>query len=320
MSRRGALAVAGAALTASWFRLGRRYRRDQAAAWRRLETVDRQTLHLPFGPVEYAVRGGGLPLLVSHGIFHGFDGALLSVRDIVPDRRVIAPSRFGYLGSALPAAATPGDQADVFAALLDHLGVDAAPALGISAGATAALQFALRHPDRVTHLIVLSGNLPGGGTAVAQPRWARALYADAPLWAITTLAPPLMARLAGVPAGLPRSDADDRLLAEMLDSFFPVAPRADGIAFDAFVSNVAVNDCPLERLTVPTLLLHASDDPLASYAAAERAAVRIPGAVLATLPSGGHMGLGQTERISAEIRGFLRTPANVEHRVGDPVR
>ena len=31
------------------------------------------------------------------------------------------PSRFGYLGSDLPAGATPKDQADAFAALLDHL-------------------------------------------------------------------------------------------------------------------------------------------------------------------------------------------------------
>jgi hypothetical protein len=35
---------------------------------------------------------------------------------------VIAPSRFGYLGSALRPSATPADQADAFVALLDQLG------------------------------------------------------------------------------------------------------------------------------------------------------------------------------------------------------
>jgi hypothetical protein len=38
--------------------------------------------------------------------------------------RVIAPSRFGYFGSTLPTDASPADQADAYALLLDHLGVD----------------------------------------------------------------------------------------------------------------------------------------------------------------------------------------------------
>ena len=34
---------------------------------------------------------------------------------------MIAPSQFGYLGSSLPPGATPADQADALAALLDQL-------------------------------------------------------------------------------------------------------------------------------------------------------------------------------------------------------
>jgi 2-hydroxy-6-oxonona-2,4-dienedioate hydrolase len=36
--------------------------------------------------------------------------------------RVIGPSRFGYFGSTLPDRATPADQADAYALLLDHVG------------------------------------------------------------------------------------------------------------------------------------------------------------------------------------------------------
>ncbi len=36
-----------------------------------------------------------------------------------------------------------------------------------------------------------------------------------------------------------------------------------------------MNNYPLEALTVPTLIVHAKDDPLVSYAAAQRAASRI---------------------------------------------
>lgn len=283
----------------------------------RLDAVERRVVVGPSGPIEFADRGAGAPVLVSHGIFHGCDGGLLSVRDLVHDRRVIAPSRLGYLGSALPSDAVVADQADAFAVLLDALDVDRADAIAVSAGATAALRFALHHRRRVRSLVIVSGNLPGGATAVAQPSWVRFLYADGPMWTLRTLAPPVMARLAGVPPGLPRSAEDDAFLDELLDSLFPVGPRADGIAFDAFVGNAEVNDYPLERVQVPTLLIHAQDDPLATYAAARRASERIPGAALCTLESGGHLALGQADRVHAAIDAFHRAvEADVPAAVG----
>ena len=293
------------------WRVRRGVREELAAATTRLASVDRATFDAPFGAIEYAVApGAGTPVLVSHGIFQGCDGALLAVRDILADRQVIAPSRFGYLGSTLPTGASPADQADAFAFLLDRLSIARADVLGISAGATAALAFASRHPQRVRRLIILSGNLPGGTTAVVQPRWAGTLYGDVPMWLLRHATPGLMARLAGVPAGYARTAADDRFLSEFLDSMFPIAARTDGIAFDAFVSNDAVNTVPLEHLAAPTLLIHAADDPLASYDSAQQAATRIPDAELLTLDSGGHLGLGQTDRIRTAIDTFLGPPSD----------
>jgi len=94
-----------------------RYRRALHAAHVRLAQVDRRVISTHWGAVEYAERGFGEPVLVLHGIFQGCDGGLLSVRDLFPDRRVIAPSRFGYLGSSLPPNATPADQADALVAV-----------------------------------------------------------------------------------------------------------------------------------------------------------------------------------------------------------
>ena len=96
-------------------------------------------------------------MLVSHGIFHGCDGGLLAVRDVVEGRRVIVPSRFGYLGSTLPHGASSATQADAFAGLLDHLAIEQVDVVGISAGTGAALQLAMRHPDRIGHLVISSG-------------------------------------------------------------------------------------------------------------------------------------------------------------------
>jgi pimeloyl-ACP methyl ester carboxylesterase len=56
---------------------------------------------------------------------------------------------------------------------------------------------------------------------------------------------------------------------------------------------------------VPTLLVHAQDDPLTSYEAAERAAKRIPGARLVLVPSGGHLLIGQHDVVGPAISAFL---------------
>ena len=117
-----------------------RYRRDMDAARARLAAVDRHVISTPWGAVEYAERGSGAPVLVVHGIFHNCVGGLLSVHDLFLDRRVIAPSRFGYLGSSMPPNATPAAQADAFAALLDALEIGQIDVVGLSAERCSGLQ------------------------------------------------------------------------------------------------------------------------------------------------------------------------------------
>ena len=89
----------------------------------------------------------------------------------------------------------------------------------------------------------------------------------------------------------------------------PAALRRDGAVFDATVGNAWIEDAALEDLAVPTLVIHAQDDPLASYDAARSAADRIPDARLVTLPSGGHLQLGQAATVSAELAAFLAPTA-----------
>ena len=280
-----------------------RYRRDMNAARARLAAVDRHVISTRWGVVEYAERGYGDPVLVVHGIFHNCVGGLLSVRDL-SDRRFIAPSRFGYLGSDMPLDATPARQADALAVLLDVLGIDQIDVIGESAGATSALQLALRHPERVKHLAVLVGNLPGSPTAVVQPSLAKLFNRQLPLWVLRTFAPSMMVRLvAGLPKGFAMSREDARFVTEFIDSLFPVSP--EGVDFDAFVSNADVNDYNLEAINVPTLIIHTKDDQVASHEASKRAAERIPGARFVSLESGGHLMLGQTKRIRDELADFF---------------
>ncbi len=108
------------------------------------------------GPIEYQETGTGAPLPAIHGSGGGHDQGLafagaLARRGI----RVIAMSRFGYLRTPMPADASAAAQADAHVCLLDALGIRRAVVLGGFAGAPSALQMALRHPDRVSALVLL---------------------------------------------------------------------------------------------------------------------------------------------------------------------
>lgn len=114
-----------------------RYHRDLVEAWAHIHAVRSQLLDTPDGRVEYVTSGAGRPLLMSHGILGGHVEGLGMVATYVGQHvHAIAPSRFGYFRSDLPRDATPALQADAYAILLDHLGIDEAVIVGYSAGGT----------------------------------------------------------------------------------------------------------------------------------------------------------------------------------------
>ncbi len=108
------------------------------------------------GPIEYQEAGTGVPLLAVHGSGGGHDQGMAFAGALVEQGvRVIAMSRFGYLRTPMPADASAAAQADAQVCLLDALGIRQAAVMGGSAGAPSALQMAIRHPDRVSALVLL---------------------------------------------------------------------------------------------------------------------------------------------------------------------
>jgi pimeloyl-ACP methyl ester carboxylesterase len=298
----GAATVAVAAIT-------RQFRRDDTAAVARLDAVPRRVIDTGNGKLEYAEVGDGEPVLAIHGIFGGCDAGLLSFDDLVAHRRVIAPSRFGYLGSSMPAGATPAMQADGFADLLDALGIDQADVVAFSAGSTSALQFAMRHPDRIRHLVVMSGDWPGAFSKAPLPVEKLAYQSDLLMWLATTLAGPTLLRLvAGIPKSFSLTQQDQTQVRALIDSIFPVRDRSSGIIFDAYTGNPDVDTYLLETITVPTLIVHSRDDTLATFGPAESAAARIPHARLLAHDSGGHLQLGRADETRDAVQAFLSLP------------
>ena len=286
-----------------------RFRRDIRAAQGRLQSGGSQVIATDCGPIEYATFGEGDPVLVVHGIFGGFDQGLVIARGNVGEGfRSIVPSRFGYLRTPLPEDASPAGQADAYACLLDALGIEQAAIMGTSAGGTSAIQFAWRHPDRCSALVLFSANTPGETEAALPPEpVAKALFrSDFIFWLLTTYFSSSMRSTMGVPEGFELTPDYQADVAEVMGTVLPVHPRSDGALFDMYVSNPDVNNgYPLEEITVPVLIINAIDDPLALYRNAQSAAERIPGAKLVTIEGGGHMLLGHEERIRSEIVAFL---------------
>lgn len=116
----------------------------------------------------------------------------------------------------------------------DALGIDRAAVLAGSAGTTSALELAVRHPDRVTRLVLLSSNAPGPQHDTdGIPEWlARRLWASGPvMWAVARM-PPGLTALMGIPPDLPLGRDDRSRLQEELDSIFPVSRPATSAPSD----------------------------------------------------------------------------------------
>jgi pimeloyl-ACP methyl ester carboxylesterase len=289
------------------------YALEMDAAWARVHAIPTEHIETRFGDIEYAHHGSGMPVLHSHGIFAGHVGGLTWTRLFFdPQLRAIVPSRFGYFGSTMPKGASPDDQADGFALLLDHLGVERAVIAGFSAGAPPALNFALRHADRTAGLVLHCARLPGVPPRLYLKPFLSALFgSQRAMWAIKRYRPRTFHTLMGVPKSYALTDPKDvAMVADTIEDLFPTAPKTKGVIFDTFVSNVAVDRYRLEDLAVPTLIVHAADDELAPYPTAVNAVPRIPGAQFVTIESGGHLFLGHHQRVHDVTGAFVHQVTN----------
>jgi pimeloyl-ACP methyl ester carboxylesterase len=287
-----------------------RNRRDLRRDQNRLAAIRRAAIDTRFGRVEYAQDGDGPSVLIVHGVLGGCDFGIGPGRASMPaGYRIISPSRFGYLGSPMPADPSPASQADAFAALLDHLELADAAVVGFSAGSSSTLQLALRHPNRVSRLVLISPNAPHPMPLPKPPRaLAPVIFSQPVLWAMRLLARSRLEHLSGVPSDFAPNQREQAALDAVVDSLFPIALRACGSIYDTYTGNPDIAKYPLQRISAPTLIIAAWDDTLAPYADTNAMAGRIPGARLITVPRGGHPLTHLDPRANQAITEFLSEP------------
>jgi pimeloyl-ACP methyl ester carboxylesterase len=249
-----------------------------------------------FGPIEYATVGEGPPVLVAHGIGGGYDQGLLVTR-LTSDRpfKIISLSRFGYLRTPLRHHTTPEQQADAYAAFLDTLGIDRVAIVGISAGGTSAVHFALRHPDRCWALVSIAGV-----TQRLVPQLSRSARAfvslvnrDLGLWTLTTLAEDKLYAVYNVTPALRRSLSDHPEKLEVLRSIlfsFPMDHRRAGFNND-MANFPLIPRLPVERISAPTLAVHGTNDTVVPFSHSRFLADHIPGARLLSIEGAGHLAI-----------------------------
>lgn len=263
----------------------------------RLATYGSKTVQLSYGNMSYIDTGEGETILSVHGIFGGYDQAYDTCKDFSSDYRIIAPSRFGYLGSDILGNGTPAEQATAYVELLDELGIDKVYLLATSAGGSVAIRFALDYPERTKGLILYCSAMPFTEKPEKYSEYAgppAVLCNDLTMFLISPLFDPIM--------GMEPST---------IYSMLPVSDRKDGVVLDASVTNLDMarnyDDYHIEDLQVPTLVFHAKDDKLASYTDTVKAVERFPNCTFISFESGGHLMVGHGEEIKNAIYDFTRS-------------
>jgi pimeloyl-ACP methyl ester carboxylesterase len=113
----------------------------------------------------YEVYGKGKPIVMLHGSFMNIP---MNWSHIIPllakDRKVIVAEMQGHGRTRdIPRELSYEGMADDVSGLLNHINIDSADILGYSMGSGVAFQVAVRHPEQVRRLVVLSGTYTHDG-------------------------------------------------------------------------------------------------------------------------------------------------------------
>lgn len=263
------------------------------------EAGERFTAGKTSSGIYYEMSGSGEPVVLIHAF--SVDRRMWAPQIVELEKRfrVIRYDQRGHGNSVAPVEpySAHGDLRSV----LDALGVGRATLVGLSAGSTLAIDFALAYPDRVTRLVLaspgLNGYVPSTPLTWTQPVFQAAGSGDAEgaakLWAET---PIMTVYSGGAAAASVKANVMDnvRLWTFRTNPVQPLMPPAI---------------TRLGEIKAPTLVIRGERDLPHIKEVADLLLKGIGGARLATVPGAGHIvNLDAPGAFNAAVDAFLAGP------------
>lgn len=183
--------------------------------------------------------------------------------------KVLAISRPGYYKTPLTSGKTPKEQAVLYKSLLDELKIDSIYVNGISGGGPSSIQFALDYPERTAGLILRA--------AVSE----KIVEGNKEKGLVDSFFETEFGTWLGIQIALTQADDEMKkgISWYIKTSMFPRELSNDGYINDLNQFSV-LEDLPLEKITVPTIIFHGDKDDNVPFSFAQNASKRIPNATL----------------------------------------
>jgi class 3 adenylate cyclase/pimeloyl-ACP methyl ester carboxylesterase len=189
--------------------------------------------------------------------------------------------------------------------VVDAAGLDRFPLFGMSQGCAISVAFAVRHPERVSHLVLYGGFARGayrrGNELEVQKARALATLIRTGWGEETPVYRQLFSSLF-MPGGTPEQ------LQKFAERQRTTTSAECAYRYFETTRNLDVREL-LSKVTAPTLVMHKRDDQVQPFEAGRELAAGIPGARFVALPGQNHIPLEQdpeTARMLEEIRLFVR--------------
>ncbi|MEW5916334.1 MAG: alpha/beta fold hydrolase [Gemmatimonadota bacterium] len=195
-------------------------------------------------------------------------------------------------------------------AVADAAGLERFPVLGISQGCAVAIDYAVRHPERVSKLVLYGGYVIGRNYRAVTPQQELEATVLRNLmrvgWGRDN---PAFRHVFGklfVPEG-----TQEQL--QWFDDLSRTVPMENALRVMETTHQIDVR-AQAAKLRVPTLVLHARDEVMITFEAGRQLAAAIPGARLVSLESRNHVLLEHEPawaQFVDEVRAFLASDAEV---------
>ena len=190
-------------------------------------------------------------------------------------------------------------------AVVDAAGVERLALLGLSQGAQIAIAYAVRHPERVSHLVVCGGYLGGDEPTAADRERGEAL--DSLIRIGWGQANPVFRHVFTtllVPGATPE-------VMDWVDELQRVSTSPENaLRFSEAFGSIDVTELAT-RVQAPTIVFHARDDQMIPFADGRRLAAAVPNARFVPLDGRNHVFLTEEpawQLFLAELRDFLGVP------------